>query len=112
VAFGSPGGAEDDGTAPADLRLVPLDEAADARLLAVAHEALDGIRARIQRGQDPRSATVEVVGLVFGPGTGAEEMDGLPGRVADLGDRVPHLMTDPATADRVVAAVLRILGEG
>lgn len=121
VAFGAAPGAEDDGPAPADLRLVPLDEAADARLLAAAGEALDGLRARIRQGQDPRSATVEVVGLLFGVDAGAGagvseagvgQADGFAGPEPEPGERVPDLMADPATVDRVVAAVLRILGEG
>jgi hypothetical protein len=99
VAFGASVHGQDDGPAPSDLWLVSLEEAADARLLAVAGDALDGIRARIRHGWDPRAAAVEVVGLLFG-------------RDADTGEQAGDLMADPSRVDRVVAAVLEILGEG
>ena len=64
------------------------------------------------RGWDPRSATVEVVGLLLGRDAVTGEADGGPSREAELGERAGDLMADPARTDRVVAAVLEILGEG
>lgn len=107
VAFALGSGAEGEGMrqgpGQGDLPLVSADEAADARLVAVAGEALEGIRARMRRGWDVRAATVEVVGLLFGGGVDGEE--------PEQGERVVELMADPAAVDRVVAAVSGILGE-
>lgn len=61
---------------------------------------------------DLEAATVEVVGLLFGQAADTGEADGHPGRETNLGERAADLMADPARADRVVAAVLEILGEG
>lgn len=99
-------------TSEAHLSLVRRHETDEARLVDLAATAVAAIEARIQRCEDLRSSVVEVITAVFGSGTGAEDLDRPPGAAPDEDERVRRLVADPATIDRIVAAVLEIHSGG
>jgi hypothetical protein len=93
----------------------PLDLAADRspdeqRLLDLAAAALDAISHRLRRGdEEPKAVVADVLGTVFGAGEPGAEMGLLPGQES-AADRAAALAADPATIDRIVTAVLEIIG--
>ena len=91
------------------LAFVHRQEADDARLLALAETAVHAIGARLQSGEDPRSAVVDVLRKVFGLGTGAEDLDWPPATGPGEDERVARLLTDPAAVERIVATILDVL---
>lgn len=95
---------------PAPLPLVERHEVADARLRALASVAVAAIEDRIANGAEPASAVTDVVTATFGRGTGRDELDVAPTTTVSDDERVATLMSDPAVVDRVVAAVLDIIG--
>jgi hypothetical protein len=94
---------------PPALLLAPPHEVADVRLLETASEAIDAIAERVRRGEDTHSAVVEVLAVLFGSGTGAEEMDCAPGTQSNVDERMAGLLADRATVDRIAATVLEII---
>ncbi|GAA0476009.1 hypothetical protein Ade02nite_42300 [Paractinoplanes deccanensis] len=72
-------------------------------LTALAHGAVQLIRARLSRGEPARAVVVEVINTVFGADSG----DGASGRAYD--DRLERVLRDGAGIDRIVATVLDIL---
>lgn len=109
VAYAPVPGADFGTGISADLRLVPSDADVDARLVRTACEALEAIAVRVGAGAELRDAVLAVVSTVFDAGTGAEEMDGVPGGGDAAGERVLRMMADPATAERVVGVVTELL---
>ena len=103
------------GREPGHLAAVSPEETADARLHALADEAIDAISARLATGEDPRSAVVAVVHTVFGAGagadTGAEEMDRAPGEGTRSDEEVAQMLADPARVARLVEALTAIVLE-
>ncbi|HTJ72125.1 MAG TPA: hypothetical protein VL551_31580 [Actinospica sp.] len=96
---------------PDYLRFTEPDDEAQALLTELAGAAIETIAARLADGAPARETVADVLGTVFGAGTGAEEMDHVPdgGRLGPR-ERAAHLLLDPEILDRVVAAVLQILG--
>jgi hypothetical protein len=88
------------------LSLTTRAERDDARLVELASIALSVIERRIVQGEDRRAVVTEVVNQVFTGGTGAEDLDRLPG---DPGDPVDALLADRRVIDRVLATVLAVL---
>ena len=109
VAYAPVPGADFGSGVSADLRLVPSDAVVDARLVRTACEALEAILSRVRAGAELRDAVLAVVLTVFDAGTGAEEMDGVPGGGDATGERVLRMMADPATVERVVGVVTELL---
>lgn len=101
------GGAEATRETP-HLALTDRHEADDARLKELAALAVAGIEARIGRGEEQRSAVAAVLRIVFGSGTGAEDLDRTPGSGVD-DERITALLADPAAIDRITNAVLELL---
>ncbi|MEY9910159.1 hypothetical protein ABIA35_006403 [Catenulispora sp. MAP12-49] len=82
------------------------DESVEANLRALASEVIDAVEARMLAGDDPRTAVVEVLGLVFGVGTGSEDLGCAPGCAPDTDERVARLLADPEALDRVVEVLI------
>lgn len=101
---------------PDHLALVSADEMADARQLALAAEAIEALAARLALGEDPDSAVVAVVHLVFGAGSGAEtaaeEMDRAPGEGTRSDEAVMRMLADPEAVARLVQALTAVIEEG
>lgn len=94
---------------PAHLALVGPDDVRDARLRDLAATAVAAIETRVARGADVRTVVVDVLGVVFGAGTGAEEMDSAPDPAPTPEERAAAMIGDPATVERIIAVVLDIL---
>ncbi len=84
-------------------------EADDARLLHLAATALEEIVLRIRLGHDRRTAVYDVLTALFGPGTGAEELDRLPGEGSGTDEAVLASLADPKTIERIASVVLSLL---
>lgn len=97
------------GREPAFLALSEPDENADALLRGLAGDAIEALVQRLAEGADLRSAIVEVLGTVFGRGTGAEEMDRAPGGGSHADERVGRLLADPEAVDRIADTFLAII---
>lgn len=88
---------------------IDADTEQDRLLTALAREAVGLVRARLARGEPAREVVAEVLSLVFGvDGGSAVEPDGAGGRAYD--DRIDRALRDATETDRLVAAVLEILG--
>ncbi|SFW75990.1 hypothetical protein [Amycolatopsis australiensis] len=98
----------DSSAEPAPLPLVDPAEADDIRLAELADRALRAIEARLERGEAPPAAVAAVVRRVFGAGGGV--LDRLPHEGATREDWLAAALADEARVDRIVAAVLAILG--
>jgi hypothetical protein len=81
----------------------------DARQAELAALAVDVVAARLERGDDPRTAVVEVVETLFGAGTAADVLDRMPGQDGVDHDIITARLADPRTVDRIVAVVLDLL---
>ncbi len=92
------------------LALTQRHESDDALLRELAAVAIDAIAARLGRGWDLPQAVQDVIGTVFGSGTGTEYLSRLPGAGCDDDDRVRALLSDALAVDRLVAEVRDILG--
>lgn len=75
-------------------------------LTALAHGAVQLIRARLARGEPARTVVVEVLDTVFGADVGGGQL----GRAYD--DRLERVLRDAGELDRIVAAVLEIIDIG
>lgn len=103
--------ADTDRTAePAPLSLVGRDEVDDARLRALAAIAVEAIEAGIARGGTPATVVEDVLTVTFGADTGAHDLDRVPSAAVTDDERAAALVRDPAVVDRVVLAVLGIVG--
>ncbi|MFI5911023.1 hypothetical protein [Dactylosporangium sp. NPDC051541] len=91
------------------LPLVERHDIDESYLLDLAALAIDALRRRLRRGEDPRAVVTEVMTLVFGDQTGADELDLIPG-TGSLTTQAAELVADAATVDRVVAMALEHLG--
>jgi hypothetical protein len=89
------------------LLLVSRDERDDALLDALAAEAIDVLSLRLQRGDDPRAAVVEVLTTVFG--ALPVEVDQAPGTAESTPDQVVALIRDEETLNRIVTTVLDLI---
>jgi hypothetical protein len=94
---------------PTDLALVERHEVEDQLLTGLAAVAVAEIEARMVRGEDLRRAVVDVVGLVFGSGTGAEDLDRTPGNAPAHDERVSVILKDPTRVDRIVHTFIEII---
>lgn len=81
----------------------------DARRAELAALAVTIVAARVERGDDPRTAVVDAVTVLFGSGTGSESIDRLPGQDCTDDEKVMARLADPATIDRIVAVMLELL---
>jgi len=88
------------------------DEVADAQLLELAAASIEAIEVCVARGEALEHAVPRVLAIAFGSGTGAADLDRLPGTSPTEDERVARLLLDPARVDRVVAAVRDILAIG
>lgn len=88
------------------------DETAEALLTHLAWAAVKTLEQRLGRGDDPHETVVEVVGAVFGAGTGAEEIDRVPGTASDARERIASLILEPEVRTRVIDAVQQIFEKG
>ncbi|MFY1634761.1 hypothetical protein ACN27F_16035 [Solwaraspora sp. WMMB335] len=104
-----PGSDADPAREEVHLPLVEPYEADDTRLAELAAVAVEAIEARLRRGDDRRCAVSTVLQAVFGAGTGADELDRVPGGGTDEGTRVTALLSDPHQLDRIAEAVLEML---
>ena len=108
----SDGHAGDDGPPPPPLPLTQPHEIDEARLAALAEEALAALRTRLARGEDARSAVGAVIGTVFGGGgveTTEREIGCAPLEGPSHGEVVTRLLSDPAEIDRITARVLAVV---
>jgi hypothetical protein len=97
-----------DGAAePAPLQLVTPDEADDARLAALAEEALRAIEARLDHGETPAAAITTVLRRVFG--AGATALDRVPHDSSARDDWLTAALADEERLARIVATALAIL---
>ncbi|MFJ1765449.1 hypothetical protein ACIOD2_34345 [Amycolatopsis sp. NPDC088138] len=87
------------------LELVRPHEVEDARLTALAEQALRAIEARLGRGQDPATAVTAVVRVVFGAGA----LEALPHSGSPRDDWLATALADEARLGRIVATVLALL---
>jgi hypothetical protein len=94
------------------LSLRDPDEPEDAHLTRLAATAVRAIEARISSGEEAADAVVDVIEAVFGSGTATVDLDRSPYEVPIVEERLAARLTDRATVDRIVAAVLGILAEG
>lgn len=88
------------------------DETAEALLTHLAWAAVRALEQRLGRGGDPRETIVEVVGAIFGAGTGAEEIDRVPGTASNARERIASLVLEPEVLARVIDAVQEIVQKG
>jgi hypothetical protein len=113
---GVPGTADEPGEAPEPqaLALAEPHEVLDGELLALAEDALTAMRARIGDGQAAGDVVVDVVRTLFGEDARSDSLDleYTPHETPSHCDTVSARLSDSAEVDRIVAAVLGILGEG
>ncbi|MEU8086541.1 hypothetical protein AB0B57_23380 [Micromonospora sp. NPDC049101] len=103
----------DDGVAgPRPLVVIDAHERDEGRLADLAAAAVELIGHRLRDGADPADAVVEVLGVVFGAGTGSERMDRTPDDVPAPEERLSVLLADDRTVRRIVDEVLRIVADG
>jgi hypothetical protein len=112
-AFGDADGPGESAEPPA-LALAGPHEVEDGQLLALAEDALAVMRARIDRGQAAEDVVVDVVRALFGEDrwSGPLDLEYAPHEAPAHGETVSALLSDPAQAGRIVAAVLGVLGDG
>jgi hypothetical protein len=94
----------------APLPLVERHEVDDARLRALAAIAVEAIEAGIAQGGAPTTVVEDVLKVTFGSDTGAQELDLMPSAPTTDDERAAALVNDPVVVDRVVSAVLSIIG--
>jgi hypothetical protein len=93
------------------LMLTNADDLDDARLGALAGEALRVIEARLSAGQNAHAVVIEVIDAVFGDGVGSEHIGCRPLDATDYGEHAAMALHDPSRVNRIVAAVLFIMAE-
>lgn len=92
------------------LSLTEPHEIDDARLTALAEEALAALRVRLARGEDARSAVSAVVRAVFGVARETDlEIECPPLTGSSPVEVVTRLLDDPDQIDRITARVLAVL---
>jgi hypothetical protein len=107
---GGENGSADGFREPDYVRYLEPDEADEALLAELASAAIEEIAERTAEGAPVRETVAEVLAVVFGADTGADEMDRPPagGRAQSPRERAAQLILDDDVLDRVVAAVQRI----
>ena len=101
-----------DGVAdPRPLVAIGPHERDETRLADLASAAVAAISRRLCRGADPVDTVVGVLGVVFGAGTGSEQIDRTPDGVPAPEERVSVLLADDAAVRRIVDEVLRIIAD-
>jgi hypothetical protein len=103
---------DSDLTEATPLPLVDRHEVDDARLRALASVAVEAIEAGIASGGAPTTVVKKVLKVTFGGGTGARDLDRPPFAAVADDERAAALVADPVVVDRVVAAVMVIMGHG
>jgi len=94
------------------LRLDDPAEADDVRLTGLAQDAVSAIRARLHAGETPAAAVVAVIRTVFvREDDVAADIERAPHAALSAGESVHALLDDPAEVDRIVAAVLAVIGD-
>jgi hypothetical protein len=99
----------DGSTEPTPLQLVGPAEADDARLAALAGQALCAIEARLDRGEHPATAVAAVVRQVFAT-TDTGTLEYLPPGELTSEDWLTTALSEKARLDRIVAVILAVLG--
>ncbi|RAO19886.1 hypothetical protein GUI43_00523 [Micromonospora noduli] len=94
------------------LVVIGSHERDEAHLADLAAAAVELISRRLRAGADPAHAVVEVLGVVFGAGTGSEQMDRTPDGGPAAEERLSVLLADDRTVRRIVDEVLRIVADG
>ena len=89
------------------LALTQRHEFADTRLLELASLAVSAIETRLRAEEDPYTVVVIVLRTVF-QGSGADEMDSVPGAGPSEEERVTALLDDPVALERIVDRILAI----
>ncbi len=79
-------------------------DAEDDRLRHLAALAMDTIRQRLADGGDPQTVVIETFSHLFGAGTGADEMDRIPGETSP-DDEILERVADPAVIERVLKTI-------
>jgi hypothetical protein len=82
----------------------------DTHLAALASVAIGKIQKALAGGCDPRVVVPEVIRTAFASDGGGHDIDQPPFASADYEARVSAVLRDPAQLERVVAAVLQIVG--
>jgi hypothetical protein len=98
-------------TGPEPLALVEPHERDDAELQELAARAIDLIARRVGRGEKPAEVVPEVLGTVFGEIPASHGLDRVPGTDQDGPGEVVTLLGEPARLRRVIATVIRLLGD-
>ncbi len=100
------------GDGPADPRpLLPAtpDEVDEARIAGVAWAAMEAIRAGLAKRKDATETVVGVLTTLFLEGTGADEIDRVPGSGPGREEHVSALLGDPAARLGIVDRILRVV---
>jgi hypothetical protein len=93
------------------LALITRNDVDDASLRALAGQATDEIRRRLELGEAPHTVVRSVVWQVFGadgPDSG-QEYDRAPHTTPAYDERLAALLRDPHECDRIVDAVLAVV---
>ena len=91
--------------------LLPAEpgEILESRITDLAALAVEAIRVRVQRGEEAVTAVRTVLAALFLTGSGAEEIDQLPGTGEGRDERLSAILADPAAltllADQVMGIV-------
>ena len=89
---------------------VTRDEVADGHLNDLAHAAIGAIRTGLRQRREPLELIVDVVRTTFAGDIGADDID-RPPHEAGHHRHIEALMADESQMRRVVAAILRIIGD-
>jgi hypothetical protein len=98
------------GMEPSALALVEPHEADDARLTALAEQALEAIEGRLATDPDLNAAVTTVVRDVFGEIDVARELAGLPHDAPSADERIAALIDNSRDLKRIARVVRDILG--
>jgi hypothetical protein len=109
VPYASPADPGANGIEPWSAVRARQQDADDDVLLDLAADAVGEIALRLRLGHDPRTAVIDVLMALFGPGTGAEGLDRLPGETSGVDEVVLALLADPAAIDRITLVVLDLI---
>lgn len=101
----------DGGQNPPPLTLVEQHELDDAHLTSLASAAIDGIEARLRRGEDPRAAVTAVVRRVFCGDLDPSALEIAPHSDPARDEWLLFGMRDLAMVERIVAAALGIIAD-
>ena len=97
------------GEGAGDPKPLVTDGGGEDRAADLAGLAVEAIRAGLGRGEDATATVVRVLSELFLGGTGADEIDRVPGGGSGRDERVSALLGDPAAVAVLVERVLRIV---